>query len=283
MTTRILKLLKAVPKPPVGLIKSAYDLVSWEARVDGKKIRTMTSSMCYADLMYHLSTAEIQCFPFDRGRSDEIGVYALNNTVKSEPGPLGGRLSPLQYGRFMNNLRKAGILPEGMGYHSDPKKGNCLYIPGGKFDRHTVFMVLNFYRLMDSVPDGIWSVFLLQDFLREHGVFLPFSQVFFYRLVAERSTYLRTNHPSPLSMSSGSLWDRAWGFATFYHMSLKERQAQFGKERYTHDVWKTLAIRIGTGIPVEFPTDLLSPKVTPIFTHPEKFGKAELEELVKSK
>lgn len=281
MTTRIQKLLKAVPKPPVGLIKSGHDLVLWKATTGGKKIDT--SSVCYAPLMGHLSTAEIQCFPFDRGGSENRGVYALGNVVKSEGGPLGGRLSPLQYGRFMNNLRKAGILPEGMEYHSCPKKGNCLYIPGGKFDQHTVFMVLNFYRLMDSVPDGIWSVFLLQDFLREHGIFLPFSQTFFYSLFGA-GVNVRTAHATPLDYPRPYyLWDRAWGFATFYHMSLKERQKQFGKEKYTHNIWRTLETKIGTGIPAERATDLLSPKVSPIFTHPEKFGKAELEELVKSK
>lgn len=277
MITRIQKILKGLPSPPPEL-KEFGDLVSWKATIGGAQIET--SIVCYASLMKHLSDADIKCYAFPRGCvANYTSVY--NNGDLANKGPLAGRLSPLQYARIMNSFRRSGILPEGIEYFSDKKKGHCLHIPPQGYDRHTVYMLLSFYRMVDSVPPVLWSLLNLQDALRKRGLFLPFLQILFYML-NEPGKSLQTSHSTPINaryVPGTTSLGRAWSFSKFYHMSLEERSKAFSKELRTDVMWRTLAAGIKSDVKV--PAELLSPKLTPVFTHPEKFGPAELAELVK--
>lgn len=272
-------IIAEIPEPPKELINSHGDLVSWDAKSgEGKSLPADTA--CYASLMRHLAEATIECFPYPRGGREYPGL-----PDKGKRGdPLIGRLSPFRYTRVMRNFRRAGILPEAVEYYSDPERGNCLRIPGGKYDRHTTYMLLNFYRIIDSRPGGIWKILALQDALRKGGYFLPFLQVFFY-VLNEPKESLRTQHCTPITgyYAKGSLLGRAWAFSKFYHMSPEERKAKaFIKQIQTDKMWEVIAGGVDPGGGIDS-TGLLRPEMKPVFTHPERFGKEELSKLVEKK
>lgn len=275
---KIEDLIKSIPAPPENLKKSPCDLVSWSMS-KGKGLEPIASlgAACYAPIMSTLGQQDMECLPYAR-------ISSVYNGIKPEDaGPLAGRLSRTQYVRIMNSLREAGISPPGVQYYSDEKKGNCLFIPAEVADRHTIYMLLNLYRIIDSRPDGAWQLMALQDLLVENGHSLSFLQVLFYVINEGGNTNhsFYVGHYTPLSGAYGSapLFQRAWAFSRFYNASLEERRKLVSKAGQTHIAFKKLGEQPEVPKIDILPIQLLSPKMSPVFTHPDKLTKSELKAL----
>lgn len=280
------ELLNNLPKCPPEISAATGDLVAWTSKdAHSKELGEWKINNCYAAIMPNLSKLEIHCRPYNRGAPIGSGIYTPSIKTKGPRGPLEGRLNPLQYLRFMNSCRRAGMIPEGAKYFVDPKEGNCLFIPRNGYDRHTIFELLTLYRTVDSRPDGAWLILYLQDFLRKHGIFLPFLQIFFF--AAQHSVYpyrFRSAHGWPLNFCAYPSLAKAWAFSRFFRFSLKERKKLF-EEPQTITMWINLAHSLKLPLPLKSkewtawnPSELqlLHPRYSPIFTRPEEFDKEKL-------
>ena len=74
---------------------------------------------------------------------------------------------------------------------------------------------------------------------------------------------------------------KAWAFSKFYHTPVKDRAKEFAGFTQTDEMWRSVSLPVKADITAVH--DFLSPKLTPVFTHPKKFDPASLAALVKPK
>jgi hypothetical protein len=293
-----MKVLEKIFKTlPAELVGAGNDLVHWTAfNAKGAEYGKWGYNACYASAMQSLENLEIHCRPFPRAQKSygfipkDLSPVVANNSRRE------GRLSPLQYARLTRNAFRSRILVEGVKTFHDPEYGNCLTISRGSLDRHSAYVALSFYRWMDSRPQDMWSAVMIMDHFRSRGVLLPFLQCLHY--VIARKDYGAGHgfiHNYSNNQRNPAL---GWAWAKFNSLPVKER-AKLTPKNVTWAVYSMLADTInpqknpvdsGGRYPV-YPTgepilllkdtdDLLSPKLSPLYTHPERFGPEEFKKLM---
>lgn len=279
-------------------LKDDVDYVLWTA-FDAKKkeVGKWTYTACYASIMNRLGAVEIHCRPWKRGsfmsyndRGDYVSV--------GNGDPFQGRASALQYARFMRLLTRHRIALPGVRAFTDPEHGNSLLVPREGWDRHTVYILLCLYRWQDVKSRTMYTTLALMDRLRDKGHFLPFLQCLHYVMCART---LGDGH-SFLPVQGGNAKNPALGWAWAHFNRLPgEARAKLEPKTDTTSMLLGLSEKLNPPaektsrrrrywyehtepkLQLEDTSDLLHPRFSPLYTHPEQFGPEEFRKLIEEK
>lgn len=279
------------------------DFVSWTGKYPGEDKITenyLEGSACYYRIMSKLGNVEIYCQPFSRGFGFSYTDCTLKKKKELPPeekarlikeSRLSNRLSKDQYLQLAQVWTDAKIAPEGVIFEHSPELGNCMTIPSKGWDRHTVYILLCFYRWMDHNPTLVWGAHLLREKLREQGKNLTYLQVMFYLLVQEGTC--NSNHSffgynmlkrvesgkGKAKVSKTYLYaPLGWAWANWYTLGRKGK-CEFETSANTDSTLMTMAKAVGgEGQTYQFIAEesFLSPKLDPLFSQPENFRDPEV-------
>lgn len=282
--------LASLPKE----LKDDSDYVLWTAFDEKKKeVGKWSYTVCYASIMNRLGSLEIHCRPWKRGTF--MSYNGGNYVPVGEGSPFQGRASALQYARFMRLCARHGIALPGVKAFTDAEHGNCLIVPREGWDRHTVYVLLCLYRWQDVKARTMYATLALMDRLRQKGYFLPFLQCLHY-VMCERS--LGDGHSFlPVAGNQARNPAMGWAWAHFNRLP-KEAREKLTPKTDTTSMFSQLSEKLNP--PSEKPpkrrswyhytepslhlsatTDLLHPRFSPLYTHPEQFGPEEFRKLMK--